>query len=124
MDKKRIKKTWMKFYKSKSKYLEKKIVTHYLPLLSSISGNMRRNLKYKVTQEELESFGYDGLISAVKKFDPLKGAKFETYANIRVFGSIIDGLRRIDWIPRNVRIRHSALEKTKYELEAKENDKV
>jgi RNA polymerase sigma factor (sigma-70 family) len=50
------------------------------------------------------SAGYVGLIDAVEKYDG-KGhnTKFSTYAFTRIKGAILDDLRRIDWVPRNIR---------------------
>ena len=38
----------------------------------------------------------------MSKYDPGKGASFETYAGIRIRGAIIDEVRRGDWTPRSV----------------------
>ena len=43
-----------------------------------------------------------GLIEASSNFDGSKGAKFETFAGIRIRGSMIDEIRRGDWVPRSV----------------------
>ena len=38
-----------------------------------------------------------------ESFDPTKGAKFETYASLKIRGAIIDYVRKQDWVPRPVR---------------------
>jgi RNA polymerase sigma factor for flagellar operon FliA len=43
-----------------------------------------------------------GLIEAARKYDGAKGASFETYAGIRIRGSMLDEIRRGDWAPRSV----------------------
>ncbi|OLA94905.1 MAG: hypothetical protein BHW64_01565 [Candidatus Melainabacteria bacterium LEY3_CP_29_8] len=43
------------------------------------------------------------MIDAVEKFSPDKGARFETYAIMRIRGNIIDKIRAEDWIPRQMR---------------------
>ncbi len=43
------------------------------------------------------------LINAVETYDETKGAKFETYATLKVRGGLIDYIRRQDWVPRAVR---------------------
>jgi RNA polymerase sigma factor for flagellar operon FliA len=58
-----------------------------------------------------------GLIDAIDKFDLSRGYKFETYAIARIRGAIIDELRSIDWVPRSVRAKARAVEKTYAKLE-------
>ena len=48
-------------------------------------------------------YGVIGLIDAIDKYDHKKNIKFETYASIRIRGSIIDNIRNQDWVPRSVR---------------------
>jgi RNA polymerase sigma factor for flagellar operon FliA len=43
--------------------------------------------------------------------------KFETYAYARIKGSIIDELRKLDWIPQNIRKKAKLLQKAYAELE-------
>ena len=43
-----------------------------------------------------------GLLEAAKKYDVSKGASFETYAGIRIRGSMLDEVRKGDWAPRSV----------------------
>ena len=54
---------------------------------------------------DLRGEGYVGLIDAVTKFDPSRGVRFGTYANLRIQGAMLDGLRHMDWVPRRIRAR-------------------
>ena len=45
----------------------------------------------------------EALVEAIDRFDPAKGATFEQYAWTRVSGSIVDELRRQDWVSRSTR---------------------
>jgi len=58
-----------------------------------------------------------GLIDAIEKFDINKGVKFETYASLRIRGSIIDSIRELDWVPRSLRQKNKELEKVYAEIE-------
>lgn len=57
---------------------------------------------------ELESFGAEGLLAAVERFDPSRGLKFSTYAAFYIRGSIIKGineeLRSVRGLPKNERV--------------------
>ena len=58
---------------------------------------------FRSEYEDLVSYGIFGLIDAIDKFDMTKDVKFETYASLRIRGSILDQIRKMDWIPRTVR---------------------
>ena len=95
------------------------IVENYYPLVKKIATNVYKKLPSSVEYDDLVSYGSIGLLDAVKKFDPDKGFKFETYASIRINGSILDGLRQEDWLPRTVRQKLKKIEQIKTDLEAK-----
>lgn len=54
-------------------------------------------------EKDLIQFGMIGLLNAFDRFDFSKGVKFETYAIIRIRGTIRDELRKLDWVPRSIR---------------------
>ena len=60
----------------------------------------------------------------MENFDENIGVKFETYAYARVWGSVIDGIREEDRVPRSVRMRQSTIEKMKQEIEIEDGRKV
>jgi RNA polymerase sigma factor for flagellar operon FliA len=62
-------------------------------------------------REELFSWGVLGLLDAIETYDPGKGARFETYAISKIRWSILDQMRREDWVPRRVRQRASEVER-------------
>lgn len=70
-------------------------------------------------KNDLKSLGLMGLFDALEKFEPSRNIKFDTYATIRIRGSIIDGLRKEDWLPRTLRDQAKKIEKTLEELEQK-----
>ena len=76
-------------------------------------------LGYNVEYEDLVSYGIFGLIDAIDKFDPGKDVKFETYASLRIRKSILDQIRKMDWIPRTVRQKQRRLEDAAKTIEAR-----
>ena len=74
-------------------------------------------LGYNVEYEDLVSYGIFGLIDAIDKFDPSKDVKFETYASLRIRGSILDQIRKMDWIPRTVRQKQKKIEEAVKRIE-------
>ena len=70
-----------------------------------------------VEYEDLVSYGVFGLIDAIDKFDTNKDVKFETYASLRIRGSILDQIRKMDWIPRTLRQKQKRMESAAAKVE-------
>lgn len=85
----------------------KKIQDHdfaerYAPLVKRIAHHLMARLPSSVQLEDMLQAGMLGLLEARSNFDATKGASFETFAGIRIRGSMIDEIRRGDWVPRSV----------------------
>ncbi len=74
-------------------------------------------LGYNVEYDDLVSYGIFGLIDAIDKFDPGKEVKFETYASLRIRGTILDQIRKMDWIPRTVRQKQKKIDEAIKQVE-------
>jgi len=83
--------------------LRQELVIKYAPLVKFIAERMAIRLPPNILKEELVSAGIVGLIDALDKFNSEMGIKFQTYAEHRIKGAILDELRKMDWIPRSVR---------------------
>ena len=94
---------WRDYARLGTQELREKLILEYAPLVKIIAGRLSMYLGYNVEYEDLVSYGTFGLIDAIDKFDYGKGVKFETYASLRIRGSILDQIRKMDWIPRSVR---------------------
>ena len=93
-------KLWDEYKKNRSQELREQIIIEYAPLVKLVAGRLNMYLGYNVEYEDLVSYGIFGLIDAIDKFDMTKDVKFETYASLRIRGSILDQIRKMDWIPR------------------------
>jgi RNA polymerase sigma factor FliA len=60
--------------------------------------------------DDLISHGREGLLAAARSFDPTRGVPFRRWANIRVRGAVIDGIRASATLPRSVYTRLRAIE--------------
>jgi RNA polymerase sigma factor for flagellar operon FliA len=78
------------------------LIQQYAPLVKRIAYHLMGRMPASVLLDDLIQAGMIGLLEAAKKYDASKGASFETYAGIRIRGSIIDEVRRGDWTPRSV----------------------
>jgi RNA polymerase sigma factor for flagellar operon FliA len=79
------------------------LILEYAPLVKYIVDRMALRFPPNISKEELVSAGIIGLLDALDKFDSEMGIKFQTYAEHRIRGAILDELRKMDWIPRSVR---------------------
>ena len=86
------------------------IVQEYAPMIKYVANRIALRLPPHIEVDDLISVGVLGLIDAIEKYDPTRGAKFKTYAEFRVRGSILDELRSLDWVPRSVRQKASEMD--------------
>jgi RNA polymerase sigma factor for flagellar operon FliA len=96
-----------------------KLIENYLPLVKSIVSRMRHHFPDTVESEDLYGIGAKALVLAVNQFNPSKGRSFGSYAGLRIKGSLLDELRRIDCLPRANRAKARSLQATIAELESK-----
>ena len=78
------------------------VVDRYAPLVKRIAHHLLLRMPASVQVADLIQSGMIGLLEAAKKYDVSKGASFETYAGIRIRGSMLDEVRKGDWAPRSV----------------------
>lgn len=109
---------WKEYSTTKSPELREKIILEYTHLIKYIAGRLSIYFGSNVEYDELVSYGIFGLIDAIDKYDMGKGVKFETYASLRIRGSIIDGVRELDWVPRSVRQKYKELEAAYAQIES------
>lgn len=110
---------WKMYQTDKSPEIREQIVEQYLSLVNIIAGRIAISLPAHVDRDDLISSGFFGLLDAIERYDPLRGNKFETYAGVRIRGSILDYLRSKDWIPVSLRQKIRKYEQAVSELEAK-----
>lgn len=110
---------WRRYKDHDDPVARDRLILTYAPLVKYVAGRMSSALPAHVEETDLISYGLLGLIGAVKRFEPDRQVKFETYAVARIKGAIIDELRSLDWVPRSVRARARSIERTMAELENK-----
>ncbi|MCF7971549.1 MAG: RNA polymerase sigma factor FliA [Methylococcaceae bacterium] len=77
-------------------------IIQHAPLVKRIAYHLLSKLPNSVLVDDLIQAGMMGLLDALKNYDHSQGASFETYAGIRIRGSMLDEVRRSDWTPRSV----------------------
>ena len=81
------------------------LVLRYEGLIKNAALQIRGVYSSFAQVDDIVSEGILTLLSAIDKFDPDKGIKFETYVAKRIRGMVIDLARKQDWLPRNIRQR-------------------
>ncbi len=78
------------------------LIEQYSSLVKRIGHHLKGRLPSSVQVDDLIQSGMIGLMEAARKYEPSKGASFETYAGIRIRGAMLDEIRKGDWAPRSV----------------------
>lgn len=89
-------------YETKPSQNYESLIEQYGILVKRIAHHLLARLPDSVHLEDLIQSGMIGLFEAASNYDQSKGASFETYAGIRIRGSMLDEIRKGDWIPRSV----------------------
>jgi RNA polymerase sigma factor for flagellar operon FliA len=80
-----------------------------LPFVESLARRVASSMPHSIELGDLVQDGMIGLIDAARRYDEGRGIKFETFAERRVRGAMIDALRKDAW-PRGVRRQRRELE--------------
>src|SRR4030066_1723087 len=96
---------WRTYKERDDIFYRDRLISNYMPFLKGVVNRVYSKLPRTVDIMDLENYAYIGLIDAIKKFDLNRDIKFETYANYRIKGAIIDGIRKQDWLSRSQRSR-------------------
>ncbi len=110
-------KLWSEYHKKPTAEIREQLILAYAQLVKLVAGRLSMYLGHNVEFEDLVSYGIFGLIDAIDKFDPDKNVKFETYASLRIRGTILDYIRKMDWIPRTVRQRQRQIDEAIKQIE-------
>lgn len=89
-------------YAATREFNYEQLVEQHLGLVKRIACHLQGRLPANVQLEDLVQSGTIGLLEAARSYDASQGASFETYAGIRIRGSMLDEVRRNDWTPRSV----------------------
>jgi RNA polymerase sigma factor for flagellar operon FliA len=81
-----------------------------LASVKPIALRLRRTLGRAAEMDDLISYGQGGLLDAARRYDPSRGVPFRAFANFRIRGAMLDGIRQLSHLPRRVHERLKAFE--------------
>lgn len=93
----------LEYQKNGDLEVRNRLVLSYLYIVRSAAVQLRGAAANSGQEEDLLNQGVLALMECMERFDASKGAKFETYAYIRVRGAMIDYIRKQDFIPHRTR---------------------
>ena len=97
---------WRRFHETHGALLREGLFERYRRFARSLARRHARRTGLRPDMvEDLEQFGYRGLLEAIDRFDPLRGTSFLTFASSRIAGSIVDGMGRLDERGAQLRFR-------------------
>jgi len=109
---------WKLYRENLDSKAQESLVNQYLYLVDQMANRLSLSIPQRIIpKEDLISLGYVGLIEAIKKFDYKKGYQFETYGLWRIKGAMLDGIRKMNWVPRGLREKAKKLNTAFRELE-------
>lgn len=109
---------WDKYDKDRSNIaVRNQIIEHYLPYVEKIAKRNSKKSDGAMLEDELVSYGIDGLLDAINRYNPERKIKFEYYAKMRINGSMIDEIRKQDVVSRCTRKNNNIYMKEKNRLE-------
>jgi RNA polymerase sigma factor FliA len=89
----------------------------YVPLVKRLAHHLLAKLPANVEYDDMVQAGMIGLMDALGRYEEGQGTQFETYANQRIRGAMLDELRNNDWLPRSVRKNQRTIEAAMSKLE-------
>lgn len=108
---------WQALKDRRDETARERLIHHYLYLARHVVDRLGLRPCGWLGYEDLVSHAVMGLMDAIEKFDPSRGVRFETYAVTRIRGAVLDMLRSLDWVPREVRRRENELKAAMVALE-------
>ena len=112
-------KSGVEAYKTFSREEKEDLIKEYLPLVKRVVHRLSARLPKDIDLKEMLNSGIIGLVDALEKYNPQHETNFETYAQFRIRGSILDSFRAQDWLPRSLRFKAHKLEEAYKTIEQK-----
>jgi RNA polymerase sigma factor for flagellar operon FliA len=108
---------WAAYHAHPNAELRSQLIEQYAPLAKYVVDRMNLQPSGGISYDDLISQAIIGMITAIDRYDPSRGVKFNTFAYYRIRGAVIDMLRELDWVPRSLRSKANDILNTTMRLE-------
>ena len=109
---------WSRFRSKNDASARENLILKYMGLVKYVVDRLSMRPPSTIEYNDLYSCGIIGLVSAVDRFDPSLGNKFQTYAICRIRGEILDESKRMGWVPRPLYKKNIEIEQVFASLQA------
>ncbi len=86
---------WAKYRETRGQAARNALVEYYMPLVHKRANLQIHRLPSCVSEDDLRSAGYEGLIQAVEAYDANRKVVFEAFCQKRILGAMCDWLRQV-----------------------------
>lgn len=93
-----------------------KYVQEFIPKIKAWVNRIGMTLPDSVDRNDLYSSACMGLVESMQRFNKGMNVDFKVYAERRIKGAMLDTLRQLDFLPRNLRHKVKQLERVVSEL--------
>ena len=90
---------------------KKQLAIDYMPAVKAMASRLKERLPSSVDFNDLVSIGYEELVKLSHRYDPKKNDNFWGYAQKRIYGAMLDFLRKLDVLSRGDRKLVKQIEK-------------
>lgn len=94
---------WHLYHASQDETAKDQLIAHYDFLVKQLARPFYYSKPFILDYDDLLQAGKIGLIQAIERYKFGKDAMFETFAQLRIRGAILDEINSLDWTPRSVR---------------------
>lgn len=95
---------------------DEELLQRYGSLIERVARRLAGRVGLSHLSDELWSVGALGLLEAARRFDAARSVRFETFAEHRIRGAMLDELRKMDHLPRRLRADTERVEKSRVVL--------
>lgn len=90
-------------YDARGRSNKESLLKQHMVLVRKLAHQLKTKLPANIEVDDLIQTGMIGLMDAMDRYQDFPQAQFETYAVTRIRGAMLDELRSMDWLPRNLR---------------------
>lgn len=94
---------WESYFATKDIEAKNILIGHYGFLVKNIMRPFWAKKPFLLEMDDLYQSGTLGLMQALERYQKDSDATFETFAQLRIKGAMLDEINSLDWTPRNIR---------------------
>ena len=112
------------YQESRDQGIKQELTLRYLYLAKSVAIQMNNLYSDFMQMEDIIHEGVIAIMKGIDRYNPERDSKFETFISRRIRGTVIDLIRKNNWIPRNYHKNRQSIENARqylYEKQGRQN---